>query len=214
MANFQKKAGKEKAELKDYRKALTDKIIETLENAGKWEKPWFSCNELPYNLCTDSKYRGINVISLMSAGFSSGGFATYNQVSELEKDRQEAQKELITIQAKFQAGELSVTDYENAKAKIEKVFVRLEKKGMVDREKPIHVKKGEKGNPVFKAIQMGSKGKDAQKQLMTVQSKDATTDIEGESKVWVQMVYAGTVFNASQINNINLDRNLEHVPKY
>lgn len=201
MAYDKKKASKEKAEPKDHRQELTDKIIETLENAGKWEKPWFTCSELPYNICTENKYKGVNLISLISAGFSSGGFATYNQLSELEKDRQDAHKELITVQAKFQAGDLSVPDYVNAKAKIEQVFVGLEKKGMVDRDQPIHVKKGEKGNPVFKAIQVEYKGKDA--------TPDIDGDSEGGSKVWVQ-VYAGTVFNSSQINNINLDRG----PKY
>lgn len=131
----------------------------------------------------------------MSAGYDNPEFGTYKHWSELEDSRQTAHKDLITIQSKFQAGELSVPDYVSEKKKVEKVFEDLEKKGMVDRNQPIHVKKDEKGIAVFKAIQIEFQGKDGGSEQDGEQSED------GSKKVWTQ-VYAGTVFNARQIANI------------
>lgn len=189
--------GKPKPE-KDYRQELTDKLIASMESAGSWEKPFFSCSQMPENPITGNKYKGINVISLASAGFTNPYFATFNQWNELESSRQTAHKDLITIQSKFQGGGLSVMEYVNEKAKIENIFVDLEKKGMVDRNEPIHVSKGEKGVAVFKAM------------LKTFKSKETTAvnDVEttenpsnGGNQFWTQ-VYAGTVFNSKQVNNI------------
>ncbi|HHK8271078.1 TPA: ArdC family protein, partial [Serratia marcescens] len=192
-----KKKGYEKKEnTKDHRQELTDRLIESIENAGSWEKPWFTCPLMPRNISTGKQYKGINVISLMSAGYDNPDFGTYNHWGELEDSRQNAHKDLITIQSKFQAGELSSTVYVKEKNKVEKVFEDLEKKGMVDRNEPIHVKKGEKGIAVFKAIQMEFQGKNDGADQDGEQSED------GSKKVWVQ-VYAGTVFNARQVANIS-----------
>lgn len=201
MAYDKNKAKKSGAtfEQKDYRQELTNKLIESLENAGNWEKPWFSCNELPYNISTGNKYKGINFISLSTAQFPDGAFGTYNHWNELETSRQGAHKELEKLQNEFQDGSLNAIDYLNSKTKVEKIFTDLETKGMVDRDKPIHVTKGEKGNPVFKAVEMNFKEKESSV------GSDGDIQEKGGNKIWMQ-VYAGTVFNSSQISNISLSK--------
>lgn len=194
---YDKKKGYEKKEpLKDHRQELTDRIVENIENAGRWEKPWFTCNLIPRNISTGKPYRGINIISLMSAGYDNPDFGTYKHWAEIEEQRLTAQKDLLSVQSKFQAGELSATDYVNEKNKVEKVFEKLEKLGMVDRNEPIHVKKVEKGIAVFKAVQIEFQGKDGGSEQDGEQSEG------GSKKIWMQ-VYAGTVFNARQVANIS-----------
>ena len=139
--------------IKDYHQELTNKLIErieeskaSLEKGLAWEKPWFTCKVLPFNPATGTKYSGINVISLMTAGFDDPRFFTYRNVKDL-----------------------------------------AEKTG-----NEIHVKKGAKGIPVFKAVQI------------TIQDKKdgAEESIENGVKSFWTMKYAGTVFNASQIEGI------------
>lgn len=131
-------------EVKDQHQILTDKIIAKMEEAVQYEKPWFeNTTEAPYNPVTGTKYRGINFISLLVAGFTDPRFYTYNNLKKLSED----------------VGE------------------------------NIHVRKGEKGIPVFKAMQK------------TFTNTDKDTGEEKSFTLWRQ-VYAGTVFNASQIEGI------------
>lgn len=146
MKGYVKKAG---GEIKDHHLELTEKIIESMEQskALNWERPWFVCNELPFNPVTGTKYKGINIVSLMTAKFDDPRFMTYKNVEELAK-----------------------------------------KTG-----NDIHVKKGAKGIPVFKAVQVviGDKS-----------SGETEGEEEGGAKSFWRMKYAGTVFNASQIEGI------------
>lgn len=136
-------------ELKDYHLELTQKVIESMEQskALNWERPWFVCNELPFNPVTGTKYKGINIVSLMTAKFDDPRFMTYKNVEEL-----------------------------------------AQKTG-----NDIHVKKGAKGIPVFKAVQVV---------LTDKGSGDVEGEEEGGVKSFWRMKYAGTVFNASQIEGI------------
>lgn len=136
-------------ELKDHQLELTQKIIESMEHAKKlnWERPWFVCNELPFNPVTGTKYKGINIVSLMTARFDDPRFLTYKNVEELAN-----------------------------------------KTG-----NDIHVKKGAKGIPVFKAVQVMFNDKS---------SGEVDSEEEGGTKSFWRMKYAGTVFNASQIEGI------------
>lgn len=193
--------GKEQGESVDHRQALTDNLIELMESAAKWEKPWFVCPDIPFNATTGEKYRGVNVISLMSAGFENASFATYLQWSTYEKQRQAAHKDLIGLQADFQSGSIPADKYMREKAKVEAVFQDLESKGMLDRDKPIHVKKGEKGIPVFKAVDITILDKGGSNEG----GSDGDESEPGTKKVKMN-VYAGTVFNVSQIANMQAPR--------
>jgi antirestriction protein ArdC len=126
--------------LKDHHKNLTDLIIKKMEEAVKYQKPWFVCELLPYNPETGTKYKGINVISLMSRGFNDPRFLTFKNIQTLS-----------------------------------------EKTG-----EKILIKKGEKGIPVFKAIKKVFK------------KVEEETGEETSFSIWNQ-IYAGTVFNASQL---------------
>ena len=145
--------GKSKAngtgELKDHHLELTNSIIDLMEQskALNWERPIFVCNELPFNPVTGTKYKGINVVSLMTARLEDPRFMTYKNVEELAKK--------------------SGTE--------------------------MHVKKGAKGIPVFKAVQVMFNDKS---------SGDVDSEEEGGTKAFWKMKYAGTVFNASQIEGI------------
>ena len=64
-------------EKKDYQQELTNKFIARIEEiianeekGIKWEKPFFSCNELPYNYLTKDKYSGGNIIGLLSEEYA------------------------------------------------------------------------------------------------------------------------------------------------
>lgn len=138
---------------KDYHRILTDNIIEKMKDSVKYEKPWFVCDEMPYNPVTKTQYHGINVVSLLLKNFQDPRFLTYNNVIELAK------KEGTTM----------------------------------------YVRKGEKGTPVFKAIQRTFHKKNDNQQ----------NDEDNIFSFW-QMVYAGTVFNASQIEGMPpLEKNKE-----
>ena len=189
MAYDKTKYQKKEYEKKDYRQELTDKVIASIENAGKWEKPWFTCSELPHNPVTGTKYKGINAISLMSAGYSDPNFMTYNNAATLEKTRIDAHNQLLKAQSDYQGEKIDIGTYKKESERIESVFLDLEKMGMADRNQPIHIKKGEAGIPVFKAIEMEFKNGDG----------ELEADGSGK-KMWMQ-VYAGTVFNGSQIAN-------------
>lgn len=68
----------------------------------------------------------------------------------------------------------------------------------------LHVKKGSKGSPVFKAVQVTFKG-NGTSEIGKPQEETAEVDREdegdGKVKVWV-MAYSGTVFNGSQIEGL------------
>ena len=140
---------KDYAEARDHHQELTNRLIETMEasEATNWEKPWFTCCELPFNPVTGTRYKGVNAVSLMTAGFNEPRFLTFKGVQELSA-----------------------------------------KEGI-----PMHVKKGAKGFPVFKAMQVTYADQ--------AQGQDEE-NAKGDTRTFWKMVYAGTVFNASQIEGM------------
>lgn len=204
---------KNQVDAPDHHLALSEKVvanlesvIEAMETAGKWDKPWFVCPQLPRNALTNKTYQGCNVIALMSAGHDNPYFATYLQIKELDGERQAAHKSLISLQSKFQGGEISATDYLREKNKAEAVFEKLEKLGMVDRDKPMHVKAGEKGCAIFKAVKFSYLDKAAE-------GAGDAVEVDGENvsvKSYMRNVYAGSVFNINQVANMRAP----NVPAY
>lgn len=141
---------KKNYEIKDQHQELTNRMISTLEesiNSG-WVKPWFTCNELPFNPVTGTKYKGINACSLMTAGFSDPRFFTFKNVGEYAQDN----------------------------------------------DLKLSVRKGSKGFPVFKAVQIVVAGDSEEGEEQGLKS--------GEVKSFYRQVYAGTVFNGSQIEGL------------
>ncbi len=52
--------------------AITQRIMEQLEHGTiPWQQPWQGTASLPRNLLSQKAYRGINVWTLASAGYSS-----------------------------------------------------------------------------------------------------------------------------------------------
>ncbi|WP_031498067.1 ArdC family protein [Bryobacter aggregatus] len=72
---------------RDFRKEVTDRIIEMLEHGtAPWQKPWEPGSlQLPFNPTTDKGYRGGNAIHLMAVGTSKGfddpRWLTYKQAA-------------------------------------------------------------------------------------------------------------------------------------
>ena len=130
-------------EPKDYYQILTDNMIKKMEESVEYNTPWLTCNELPYNPITKTKYSGVNLLYLLMEGYNDPRFYTFNNVKELAKES-----------------------------------------GL-----NIYVKSGEHGTPVFKALQRNIENIDEQ---------------SGEDKsfsIW-SLAYAGTVFNAKQIEGL------------
>jgi len=64
-------------------KIITDRIIALLDkDIIPWQKPWKSAS-FPINLFTNKEYRGINVILLIMAGFTSPYWLTAHQAEKL-----------------------------------------------------------------------------------------------------------------------------------
>lgn len=80
-------ASKEK---RDHRKEMVDRIIGMMEKAGEWDRPWLPSGTRPHNPVTGTIYRGINALSLMSAGFEDGRFFTFNNIKALSEKAEKA----------------------------------------------------------------------------------------------------------------------------
>lgn len=69
---------------RDYRNELTDKVIEALEaGTAPWQKPWNEADGAalldPMNPTTGARYRGMNAMNLMMAGYADPRWCTYKQ---------------------------------------------------------------------------------------------------------------------------------------
>lgn len=66
---------------------VTDRIIDSLESASDWRKPWANIfdGSVPYNASTGKAYEGINWmnLSIRSANWSSNGWLTHKQAEKL-----------------------------------------------------------------------------------------------------------------------------------
>ena len=83
-----------KNEFVDYRQLLTDKIagriresIEHVEKGLTWEKPFIGGSSgWPYNAYTGERYKGVNVVSLLSADFDDERWMTLKQMNDYAKE--------------------------------------------------------------------------------------------------------------------------------
>jgi antirestriction protein ArdC len=72
----------------DYRREVTDKVIELMQSGtAPWQQPWTSNSpRMPMNPTTGKQYRGGNVLSLliegMSRGYDDNRWMTYRQAAE------------------------------------------------------------------------------------------------------------------------------------
>lgn len=71
---------------RDYRKELVDRVVALMEEADEWDRPWIPSVIRPHNPVTGTFYRGINMISLMSAGFDDDRFYTFNNIKKLSAE--------------------------------------------------------------------------------------------------------------------------------
>lgn len=66
---------------------VTDRIINNLENANDWRKPWANIfdGSVPHNASTGRPYNGINWLNLsfLSSRWDSNGWLTYKQATAL-----------------------------------------------------------------------------------------------------------------------------------
>lgn len=75
---------------RDYQEELTLKFILRIEEALadsekglKWQKPFFTCAELPRNALTGERYNGCNIVSLLSEDWTDPRWMTFMQIGEL-----------------------------------------------------------------------------------------------------------------------------------
>lgn len=204
---------KKETEKKDYRQELTntvkkhiEEILNQIDEVGSWNKPWFVSKEFPFNPVTGTRYRGINTISLLSAGYPDPRFYSYNGLVEMEKQRISANNQLEKAQSDYQSQKIDLNAYRKETAKINAIFEDLENKGMEDRTKPIFLTKGSKGHSIFKAVDMVI---DVDKPIKDEKGnhvkKDGQYAFEKDKETIKVMAYSGTVFNASNISNIKAE---------
>ncbi len=63
---------------------ITERMISLLERGTiPWQKPWSGADQLPQNLITRKRYRGVNVFLLHAAGYDSPYWLTFKQAKEL-----------------------------------------------------------------------------------------------------------------------------------
>jgi antirestriction protein ArdC len=72
-------------EKRDYRQELIDKIVEKMKDAVKYEKPWMTCDALPYNLESGTIYRGGNFLALLMEERNDPRWVTFKQIQEKAK---------------------------------------------------------------------------------------------------------------------------------
>lgn len=68
---------------KDIYAELTEVVVANMEKQLKYETPWFTCTEAPYNPVTGTIYSGPNQVSLRARGFTDPRFYTFNNVKAL-----------------------------------------------------------------------------------------------------------------------------------
>jgi len=115
---------------------VAEKLIEQLKaGTAPWQKPWSAAGspafQLPYNVISGNRYKGINTFSLLLAGYDDPRWMTYNQASS--KDWQVKKGERgTTIQYVRFFDEQTKRDQHgkpilDADGKPEKEFIKLEK---------------------------------------------------------------------------------------
>lgn len=147
-----KKKFETKAEPKDHRNILTEKVIALMENAGTWKKSWIEGLSRPFNPVTGTRYRGINMISLITENRKDPRFLTFNNIKQLAAST----------------------------------------------ETDVHLKKGAHGVPIFKVIMIAPGDKD---EGLPSSKSNKEEDVGGKRSFRVYS-YAGTVFNAEDIENM------------
>lgn len=199
-------------QLKEYIEGVTKAQAEGKE----WDKPFFTMPAPAYNPVTGTQYSGINRIILGNSKNSRGDgrFYTYNNLVQVEEKRQAVVKEKEKLAEYAKSPSYNAKTYEEKAGKLEEKITELEKYGVHDINKPFHLKKGSKGDTVFKAIQRtaisGGKGNEDSEALEL-----SGTDENGlKVSSWYVYTRAGTVFNACQVENISPlpDRGLQHDP--
>lgn len=100
--SYQKKGKfyKNGEEKRDHRQELVDTVVEKMKEAVQYEKPWFVCDEVPYNRLTGEPYRGSNFVALTVQGRSDPRWLTFKQIQEL------AEKDGVEYNVKGQKGTL------------------------------------------------------------------------------------------------------------
>lgn len=65
----------------DFAQRIADKLVAQLkEGTAPWQKPWAEgLSFSPYNPTTGNRYRGINILALISTDFSDPRWMTYRQ---------------------------------------------------------------------------------------------------------------------------------------
>lgn len=97
---YQKKFYKSDEEKRDHRQELVDKVVEKMKEAVQYEKPWFVCEEAPYNRISGESYKGSNFVALTIQGRSDPRWLTFKQIQEM------AEKDGVDYNVKGQKGTL------------------------------------------------------------------------------------------------------------
>ncbi|WP_374553428.1 zincin-like metallopeptidase domain-containing protein [Aquitalea pelogenes] len=196
--------------LKDYLS-----MIEDPNQKDNWNKPWLTMGSPAMNPVTGTIYGGINSYLLDSSKANNGDnrWLSFVNVKMIDDKRKGILSDKDKLEEYRNSDKYNAETYKEMVTKIDERITELENYGLHDINKPFHVKKDMKGEAVYKAIQVfASGGKGA--------SEEADVELDGSDeggvgvKSWWKHAYSGTVFNASQIENISPlpDRGMVHNP--
>ena len=80
-------------EKKPFHETVAEKLIEQLkQGTAPWQKPWEPGTGMPFNPTTGNRYKGINVIQLMSQNHDDKRWMTYNQANSLDAQVKKGEK--------------------------------------------------------------------------------------------------------------------------
>jgi antirestriction protein ArdC len=77
---------------------ITERVIAALESGqAPWRKPWHAATDGPRNIVSGRVYRGMNVWLLLSAGYDSPYWLTFNQAKQARRALREGQHGTVVI---------------------------------------------------------------------------------------------------------------------
>jgi len=67
-----------------YHRQVAEKLIKQLEQGtAPWQRPWSDTEAMPFNATTGKAYKGVNVLQLLSEGYSDPRWMTYVQAKSI-----------------------------------------------------------------------------------------------------------------------------------
>jgi len=86
-----------------YHRQVAEKIIQQLEQGtAPWQRPWSDTEAMPFNATTGKAYKGVNVLQLLSEGYSDPRWMTYVQAKSIGAQVKAGEKGTVIHYTKYE----------------------------------------------------------------------------------------------------------------